>query len=428
MKLGRNTVVIKLLIYFSISLVVLSVEAQEASPSCSKEQLRFEQALRDRASFELSSTNQDIGPSCVLHSMKMFDSWLSSMGKSSGRAARVFAVCPSEVAQMERTTKGPCRTREYLKRLVEDYNVVTDCLEISAKQFYPFVSVESGFIQNAMAVGNDVGLGQLTPPAVADVNAAWPALVARVQFSSRPSCRALQPHLSSLKVEMSGGEFPFCAFVASPANPLRNLFYSAAFFQLNQDYFRKAFVAEDIGGRIEFLVKRRFDQIQIERLARSLSMLSYNLGFPSIMSHLKAYLEKHEMKSQQLRQRLLEQRDELIAMDLALEQRGLSLSAQREMKAQRAILRDQVRKAESTLREPVLFETDFDLMSSSTSAFAPFLRSRGASGYLDLLTENLKRAEKVFGPHVCTDRGMFEALFDEERWQSEPIMSRSGLD
>lgn len=411
--------VIKGTIFLATSLLSPLAFAQVSSSQCSADQLRFEKALQERPAFQIPGAPEGLTATCVQHSMKMFENWVASLGRNRKNAAKIYANCPSEAAQFERITKGPCRTREYVARLVEDYNVVTDCLGLPAKQFYPFVSVESGFMQNALAMGEDVGLGQLTPPAVADVNTHWSTLVARVESSDRSSCRAIAPLLPQLKVEMKNGAMPVCAFVASPANPLRNLLYSAFFFQLNQSYFQKAFETEGISDQIETLAKRRFDERQKAVLAQSLSMISYNLGFEAIIPELRAYLSVFQKSVNALRADLVKSRDQVLELETRLEQKGLSLQELRKLRAELSEARTRLAKQQVRWREAVLNPNDLDFSSKDPSSFASFLRSRGSARYLDLILGNIQRTEKTFGPGVCTDRSLFESLFDPIRWRHQ---------
>lgn len=423
----------------SLSLVVVVMFSALALPSvglaqmaawqtpkeCSNEQKLFEKELQKRPPFQIPEIEGGLQSSCVRHSMRMFEAWVETLGKSGSSRRRVFAHCPNEDAEVQRIIQTPCKTREYVARLIQDYNVVMDCLAIPPRQFYPFVSVESGFLQNAFAPGEDVGLGQLTPPAIEDVNRRWSDLQRRVSDSPKASCRAMAPYMKQMKVETNDPQLA-CAFVASPQNPLRNLLYSAAFYLINQDYFLEVFRRNEVIERVEALIKRNFERDQVETLARHLSMIAYNMGVERVSGLLLDYLVQQEGGTKALQNELVGLRDKISALESELHraQDDLSLAELRKKRELLASLKQQSQEKAEQLRRPILSPVDFDFARSKKSGFALFLKDQGAARYLDLVSNRITKADQVVGPGVCTDSDLTRPLFQDIRGRFKGFLAK----
>jgi hypothetical protein len=181
----------------------------------------FASAVSERA-----HESSELPRKCVTHVMNRF-----------GASPKSLARCPGGMnTQPQRGGSKPCVSKNLVNLTYNHFTDVAECLNIEAKDLLPKLSNESGMLINTLGGGWDAGIGQLTQPAIAEVNKHYDRYMAEVEKAAikKPSCmRVMQykPYLAKSKDALAFR----CSFIAPPANPIKNIMYMAIYNRMNVD-------------------------------------------------------------------------------------------------------------------------------------------------------------------------------------------------
>lgn len=164
-----------------------------------------------------SASSVAVSRSCIVAAMKSFPD----------RGMR-YVNCPGNV-----TTNGgrPCVTENYVNNVHSAFSKVSECLGLSQRDLLPILANESGLHVNVRGPSSDIGIGQLTPSAIKDVNEHFSRLLA--EATSDPRCIALRSVSTVSHRETAGGNF--CPLAQAPENPLRNMLYAGMVVRRNEE-------------------------------------------------------------------------------------------------------------------------------------------------------------------------------------------------
>ena len=181
-------------------------------------------------------------------------------------AKGVYGFCPSAKGRIKRDRVRPCGSEAYVGTVHAAIADVAECLGANPRLLFVTLNLESGLHVNAVGPAGDAGIGQLTRPAIDEVNRrAFDAAREEVKKSNSPACRKILPHLTKLSSDVANR----CAFIRVPDNPTRALIYSVLLIKQN----RKAI--DLFWDRLKPKISADLD---LKHLKQHLTMLSYNAG------------------------------------------------------------------------------------------------------------------------------------------------------
>lgn len=162
---------------------------------------------------------------CITHSMNTFAAPSSS-----------YAYCARSAGPAKSPAAKPCVTENLVHLTYNSYMDVTTCLNLDPKLLMPKINNESGFFINTYGLGQDGGLGQLTRPAIMEVNKYFKYYMSEITkaAATKPACARLLKFKSYL-TKASVGVAQRCSLIGLPENPLRNIFYMAVLNRINMD-------------------------------------------------------------------------------------------------------------------------------------------------------------------------------------------------
>lgn len=212
----------------------------------------------------------------------------------------------------------PCVTEAYTQTVYNAFTDVANCFNIPQREILPKIFNESGFHINAYGAGKDAGVGQLTAEAIDAALPKLPYYITEMLKSHKPSCRRLSQYSSSF-ASVEPDLFNRCNLIASPENPLRNLFYTAVFYRESlryvsgitfragqdivlrndgQEYVLKGRADEELGGALERQqIREKFERlgykdVNLHRLKTMIVSLGYNSGVMTALNRLNDYLNE----------------------------------------------------------------------------------------------------------------------------------------
>lgn len=204
--------------------------------------------------------------------------------------SKLFVSCKNEKSAPVRGQYRPKYTAEQVAELQKSFINIADCLDVDARFVFPIFYNESGMHYNIQNVNGDTGIGQLTRPAITDVDNALDDIKSHVFSSSKKSCQWLA---SSSKLRKDFWkpveEKSRCALMAKPWNPLRNILYAMAYIKLNEKYIDKSYERKEMR---ELLYQLGINHKDEEHIKRLLLILSYNTGGSVAVRNLEDYLKR----------------------------------------------------------------------------------------------------------------------------------------
>ena len=194
-------------------------------------------------------------------------------------------------------TAQPCVTTNYVREVHAAFANVTSCLDLDPKNMLPMLSHESGFHINVQGPTVDIGIGQLTPPAIRDVNEHIDEYLDEMKNkdcqSSFKSVRRADDQSKNL-----------CALADVPENPLKNMLYAGIVAKRNQAMIQHALnktpmcrgvkTADSIVARIDKIFGAGTYQTYQKSFNSILEVLGYNGGAPGAVAMLSTYLKRLE--------------------------------------------------------------------------------------------------------------------------------------
>lgn len=379
----------------------------ETAASCSTDQLSLERNWNSYivGPSDAPVTEHELPPVCTLFAMQSFESW--------ARSRPVYAQCTDENSQAVRARTAPCKTQFLVENLTRLYNRFSRCLEIPAKFFFLVISSESGFFLNAFAPGLDVGLGQLTPDGITDVNMNWNQLTQPLRDSSSPFCRELKNWIDDLHVA-DEDILTSCQFIVTPENPARNLTYSLLLFNQNRNYYRNLFADLQVQSELTSLLKRRLSVEETSQLIDSFSLLTYNMGFVRFSTLFREFLNLRMAPIRELQSQIEATRVRIIGLQSRLPElnRQARFDEVEALRWEISLAQNLYRIQFAQLRQPQVEFAHLDPLISGPSSFQQFLRQQGESHYLDLILSRAEIADRTLGAGYCTQTRTQDLLSD----------------
>lgn len=255
---------------------------------------RLNNSLRELPSWMLSTPSQDkLHSQCVTVSMRQFSAWtdyFTNKRASQGKPTPGhYLYC--EDGLKNRSNSSPCRTEAYVNSIHNSYNTVLECLDLSSDDLLPLIAVESGFHLNAVSIfGVDIGIGQLTPPAITDVNTNWENYSLELN-SGKASCQKIINFMNNQNVEMPVASNYECALTKTPENPMMNLLYTGLFYKTITGYIETFFAQSDVINKMQVLKGRELKDSELARIKKRIVALTYNMGYPNSGEAFSNYLD-----------------------------------------------------------------------------------------------------------------------------------------
>lgn len=254
---------------------------EQCGPSSSYFQSHAE-ALR----ISLGSPNGEgaVDPECIAFIMSRF-------GPARG-SSRMLSKCRFSASSPQRGASRACVTEDYVRVTAFAVNHMATCLGVNPQYLTPKIMQESGFHWNAIGPSGDAGIGQLTGPAIRDVNNHFQKYKNAVLRGavSRPSCRAVLPFVSRMQ-PVSDQISHRCRFMGPPDSPMLNIFYMSVLIQRNIQTLTSILNRRGVLERVRQLSR---GQVNPNKLLEILVMLSYNAGAGGASSLITAYLDYRE--------------------------------------------------------------------------------------------------------------------------------------
>lgn len=181
----------------------------------------FAEAISER-----SKESRELPRKCVTHVMNKF-----------GASPKALARCPGGMnTAPQRGGSKPCISKNLVNLTYNHFVDVAECLNIDPKDLLPKLSNESGMLINTLGGGFDAGVGQLTQPAIEDVNRRYDSYLAQVEKAAakKPSCQRVMQFKPYLKKSKDPLAFR-CSLIVPPENPMKNIMYMAIYNRMNID-------------------------------------------------------------------------------------------------------------------------------------------------------------------------------------------------
>lgn len=270
-----------------------------------KQSSMFADAISER-----SQESRELPRKCVTHVMNKF-----------GASPKALARCPGGMnTAPQRGGSKPCISKNLVNLTYNHFVDVAECLNIDAKDLLPKLSNESGLLINTLGGGFDAGVGQLTQPAIEEVNKHYDRYLAEVEKAAikKPAClRVMQykPYLKKAKDPLAHR----CSFIVPPENPMKNIMYMAIYNRMNMDnLLGTKFIAGEtfidnngqmvaltntpsdriVGGKFgNNNIQAKFAQlgitdVNLSNLATMVAFNGYNTGPSTAFNMLNEYLDK----------------------------------------------------------------------------------------------------------------------------------------
>jgi hypothetical protein len=354
-----------------------------------------------------------IGSQCVQHSMHNFSSWLNVENKKRLKKNRDlflgYAKCQNRNQDLVKTDIAPCETKELVDLVRFTFNNVMDCVGLDPLNVFPVLSVESGFYLNAASVvGQDLGLGQLTPPAVIDVNQVWESEIAKVRGSSKESCRIVSDLAKTFDPIVPDG--PTCQYIAADTNPIRNLLYIGYFLLINKGYVNKLFEQEKILERIEELVQRPLNSEEKRHFVAVMAYLSYNVGYSQMYDTLMGFMQEKEISRNKLKSQLSDISEQLRMAREGYKEAFSSTSYEKKQEVLAEISRLEGLRASTfdTLRKATMTISQFDWLHEDAAGLRSYFDKKGSLRYLGMLHDRAALARNKVKNEQCVNSDFLE--------------------
>lgn len=253
---------------------------------CTGESLELEKSISGSAVIadlvrERPETRYQMSRGCVSYIMKGMRDVLPS--------SRIARCAGGPMSEPEREGPRVCITKAMVNVTYNSYVDVAMCLGLNPQDILPKLANESGLLINTYGGGSDAGVGQLTRPAIEDVNNNYNTYLAEMesQAKTNPACARVMKHkalLAPVPKEITSR----CALMTAPENPLKNIVYMAIFNKININNVKRRFESNNIIGKLELLGLRHINE---EQLIGAIAMAGYNSGVGTSFRILNNYLD-----------------------------------------------------------------------------------------------------------------------------------------
>lgn len=255
--------------------------------ACDKKRQYYENQLLSQTRLGDLLESRQVGPkdfsqTCIVASMNHFNAPKNN-----------FAYCarPNSMAQIP--GGKPCVTPNLVNVTYNSFMDVSECLNLNPKLLLPKIDFESGFFLNAYGSDKEGGIGQLTRPAIDEVNSHYDSYMNEVEKAAltKPACARLMKFKGFLGKVPSGSD-QRCALMAVPENPLRNILYMALFNRINMDKLSGELGLLKTLGIKEKLIKTGISDPDMNFFKEVTGLAGYNMGVQSSVQLLNSYLNK----------------------------------------------------------------------------------------------------------------------------------------
>lgn len=279
---------------------------------------------------ERAQESKKLPRKCIAFVMNSFPEITSKQAAISykSRSSQTFSKCPRgssggpALAGSQRTKNPvPCVSKNLVNATYNAFTDVMTCLKIEPKDLLPKIYNESGFYINALGGGMDGGIGQLTKPAIDQVNSIYPKYIEEITkaAAAKPdgACARIIKNKFFL-VPAKSDSSSRCNLLWPAENPLRNILYVGILTRYNMKYVSGVTfeageeVIADGDKRIPFTgsntdqVAGKFKEYDIpNKLAqlglkdadlfafqKMLTLVGYNSGIGSAVNVFNAYLDQ----------------------------------------------------------------------------------------------------------------------------------------
>lgn len=238
-----------------------------------------------------------------------------------------YANCPKSSGATQTPGAKPCVTENLVNLTYNSYMDVTECLNLDPKLLFPKIGYESGFLINTLGSGHDGGLGQLTRPAIAEVNNYVDQYLQEIEeaAATKPSCARILKYKAFFKKAPEEAQ-ERCSVIGLPENPLKNILYMALLNRVNMDQISGIkYVAgydmlpmnrglaslnqsakDELGGTFKlYEIKEKLIKLGIKKpnmhfFKEIIGLIGYNTGVHTAVSILRNYLDLRVEKNLKL--------------------------------------------------------------------------------------------------------------------------------
>ncbi|MFZ3230600.1 MAG: hypothetical protein WA160_10385 [Pseudobdellovibrio sp.] len=245
-----------------------------------------------------------------------------------GRNSSMFAKCPKGSSGGPLLNRGqrvgnasPCVSSNLVNLTYNGYVDVTSCLNIDPKDLLPKIYNESGFFINALGGGMDGGIGQLTKPAIDQVNSVYPKYMEEITKAAAGNPNGACARLIKNKIFVTPAKSDVssrCGLLWPTENPIRNLLYAAILTRYNMKYVSgvsfeagddlivdgavkvksTGTASDELTGKMkEFEIRRKLTalglkNINLHSFRKMITLAGYNSGIGSAMNAFNSYLDQ----------------------------------------------------------------------------------------------------------------------------------------
>lgn len=236
---------------------------------------------------------------CITFIMDQFDRYAQGVHKRAKAKAEkkeiesatdrfMYADCSNKQSgRPVRSEFSPCRSKEYVNVVYQNFNDLFDCLKIPKKEFLPKIFSESGFHMNMLGPGWDTGIGQLTKAVLDNSNKRNFDIVKSQVLSSKDiSCLNIRNQVSGFnisEIDPNDSLKNRCEVILPPANPLLNIFYIAVKMNQDQDVINAKFDSTDFQKLLREVTgfDKDAQKKELEEWTKNLKNLALFQGFNS---------------------------------------------------------------------------------------------------------------------------------------------------
>jgi hypothetical protein len=377
--------------------------------------LEKELSLQPQWLLESTPIQEDEVPlECIEESMNVFYEWTSSVRQEREEKGKKeighYAYCTNGKTKPIRKHEPPCPTQSYINTVSNSYNSVLKCLGFSPRELFAITAVESGFQVNTLSLSSaDIGIGQLTPIAVEDINPDWEKYLSKIKESNNPYCQQIKAMVSDFKPVTKNLS---CSLTQLPQNPVKNLVYLAFLNFKNKEYLDGVFASTGTKAKIEALISRKLTENELKSIKSILKTLSYNAGAIGAINAINSYIEKRIQPLEELHLQLSD--IELSSVLLYLEIKELQATGDsnkvQTLSQQREVLKGQREIIKAKINEFSVPVSNFAITEDADS-FGSFLKETEVSFYLDVLKNRIHYIEESIGkPGHCAPQSYLEKI------------------
>lgn len=335
-----------------------------------------------------------------------------------GETSTLFVKCANETAEPQRGASRPKYSKADIQFMQKTFNNIEDCLDITVTETFPRLMMESGFHPSIQNPNGDTGIGQLTSPAIQDVDRALPEYKDKIFKSTKNSCRWLK----SFSQGKSGfwkpvGNGSRCQLMTKTYGMMKNLLYASILHKLNKDYVAKEYEKRQIST---LLLQSGVSDDHGPYIRELMVDLGYNTGGATAVRNLQDFLLSRidftQRKSQELanpvfyhanKDRLSEFLGHVKPDDFDFVKGIARLNERREL-IKRDLLAQNPKITDDELERRIGIA--LRNLSASELSFPEWLKiwqSHGGPGYVTNLAAIHRRLDTKFGPGICADSQSF---------------------